>query len=87
MKLYDGKHKMSRYYRALIMEIKKFLKFNTFDDVFNDDKSEKKGHIHIETFLDIIDIRMKLNKKYFTKQYYKEALEKDGEYVNLKKLR
>jgi len=27
-KSYDGKHKMSRHFRALIGEIKKFLKYN-----------------------------------------------------------
>ena len=49
------------------MEIKKFLKFNPFEDVFSDEKSQKPGHIHIETFLDVIDMRMNLHEKYFTK--------------------
>ena len=58
-----------------------------FNDNNNNPKLQKKGFIHKEKFLDIIDIEMKMNSKFFKALYYEEALEKDGEWIDLTKLR
>lgn len=81
----SSEFKISRKFRQLLSNIKKYLKFNKFEEVFVDEDSEKKNFMAINAFLDVIDMQIKVPEEQLDEKYFQEIIEEE-EFVSLKKL-